>query len=142
MDRRKFLKHTSVVGAGIAVQAAGCSSGIRSIKMEMPPRGDWITVTYTDYEELERIGGAVQINVEGKNEPVILIRSSERRFHALSPICTHLGCEVRPVKTGFRCPCHGSAYGEEGQVVNGPAREPLASYQVAQKGSRISIRVE
>ena len=141
MDRRKFLKHTAVVGVGVAAHTAGCSSGIRTIKMEMPTQGEWITVTYTDYEELERIGGSIQISVKDKDEPVILIRSSDRRFSALSPICTHLGCEVRPVKTGFRCPCHGSAFGEEGQVVNGPAREPLAAYQVAQKGSRISIRV-
>jgi Rieske Fe-S protein len=109
--------------------------------MEMPARGEWITVEYTDYKELEKVGGAIQINVENKNEPIILMRSSERRFQALSPICTHLGCEVKVVKTGFRCPCHGSSYDEEGQVVNGPAREDLASYQIAQKGRQISIRV-
>lgn len=139
MDRRKFLKHTAAAGTGAVV--AGCSSGIRTVKLELPPRGEWVTVTYTDYKELERVGGAIQIDVESKNEPIILIRSSERRFHALSPICTHLGCEVRAVKTGFRCPCHGSAFGEEGQVVNGPAREPLAAYQIAQKGSQVSIHV-
>ena len=141
MDRRKFLKHTAIVSVGVAVQTAGCSSSIRAIKMEMPARGEWITVIYTDYKELEKVGGAIQINVENKNEPIILMRSSEGRFHALSPICTHLGCEVKAVKTGFRCPCHGSSYDEEGQVVNGPAREDLASYQIAQKGRQISIRV-
>ena len=141
MDRRKFLKHTAIVSAGVAVQTAGCSSSMRAIIMEMPARGEWITVIYTDYKELEEIGGAIQIHVEDKNESIILMRSSEGRFHALSPICTHLGCEVKAVKTGFRCPCHGSAYGEEGQAVNGPAREDLASYQIAQKGRQISIRV-
>ena len=64
MDRRKFLKHTAIVSAGVAVQAAGCSSSIRAIKMEMPARGEWITVIYTDYKELEKVGGAIQINVE------------------------------------------------------------------------------
>ncbi|MBI4888466.1 MAG: Rieske 2Fe-2S domain-containing protein [Acidobacteria bacterium] len=48
-------------------------------------------------------------------------------FYAISSVCTHLGCNVRHiVGEGFACPCHGSRFDENGQVVHGPAPEPLA----------------
>ena len=46
----------------------------------------------------------------------------------ISSVCTHLGCNVRHVGTGFECPCHGSRYDENGRVISGPAPKPLAWY--------------
>jgi nitrite reductase/ring-hydroxylating ferredoxin subunit len=43
----------------------------------------------------------------------------------ISSICTHLGCNVRHIGTGFECPCHGSRYDENGRVIHGPAPKPL-----------------
>ena len=48
-------------------------------------------------------------------------------FYAISSVCTHLGCNVRHITgEGFACPCHGSLYDANGQVVRGPAPQPLA----------------
>jgi cytochrome b6-f complex iron-sulfur subunit len=46
-------------------------------------------------------------------------------FYAISSVCTHLGCNVKRVGPGFACPCHGSQFDENGQVVQGPAPKPL-----------------
>ena len=55
-------------------------------------------------------------------------RSSKRRATSkvFSPICTHLGCGYRWDETDkkFLCPCHGSAYDVNGQVV-GACPRPL-----------------
>lgn len=48
----------------------------------------------------------------------------------ISSICTHLGCNVRHIGTGFECPCHGSRYDENGRVIHGPAPKSLAWYSV------------
>lgn len=42
--------------------------------------------------------------------------------------CSHLGCSVQfnTAGTWFDCPCHGSRFSSEGQVVHGPAAYPLS----------------
>jgi Rieske Fe-S protein len=52
-------------------------------------------------------------------------------FYAYSLACTHLGCTVEVEgESGFVCPCHGSRYDHEGQVLTGPAKEPLHRLRV------------
>jgi nitrite reductase/ring-hydroxylating ferredoxin subunit len=52
-------------------------------------------------------------------------------FYAISSVCTHLGCNVKRGGPGFACPCHGSQFDENGQVVHGPAPKPLAWYALS-----------
>lgn len=49
---------------------------------------------------------------------------------AYSLICTHLGCTLEEDARGFVCPCHGSHFDADGQVLAGPAREPLHRLKV------------
>ena len=55
------------------------------------------------------------------------VRKSEHQVKVFSPICPHLGCGVRwNQRDGqFQCPCHGSVYDQNGNVVDGPAPRPL-----------------
>jgi glycine/D-amino acid oxidase-like deaminating enzyme/nitrite reductase/ring-hydroxylating ferredoxin subunit len=47
--------------------------------------------------------------------------------HAVSPNCTHMGCLVsfNGVEKAWECPCHGSRFGLDGAVLQGPATKPL-----------------
>jgi Rieske Fe-S protein len=49
------------------------------------------------------------------------------KLHAVSPICTHLQCVVRwnSAETSWDCPCHGSRFGPDGYVLQGPAVKNL-----------------
>ncbi len=59
---------------------------------------------------------------------------------ALSLVCTHLGCTVSVVPDGMACPCHGSRFDRNGQVLSGPAQRPLQRLTVEQNADRIVVR--
>ena len=61
--------------------------------------------------------------------PAVLY-STPNGFKALSLVCTHLGCTVEQAGEGFKCPCHGSRYDAQGQVLQGPALKPLPTLRV------------
>jgi menaquinol-cytochrome c reductase iron-sulfur subunit len=61
-----------------------------------------------------------------------------------SPICTHLGCGYRwdgEEKT-FKCPCHGSVFDVDGQVIGGPAPRPLDRLPVKIENGRLLVTYE
>lgn len=60
-------------------------------------------------------------------EKHLFMFNSPAGYYAISSVCTHLGCNVNFVRgEGFECPCHGSLFDENGQVVKGPAPSSLA----------------
>ncbi len=59
---------------------------------------------------------------------VIINRNGE--IVAQSLVCTHLGCTLDESPTGFDCPCHGSRFDEDGNVLTGPAQKPLKTLRV------------
>lgn len=75
----------------------------------------------TDIKENE---GKV-INVEGKKAGAY--RDAKGKLHIVDTTCTHLGCETKwnDAETTWDCPCHGSRYSPEGDVVEGPTTKPL-----------------
>ena len=52
------------------------------------------------------------------------------RIRAQTAVCTHLGCTVNAVETGYSCPCHGSTYDLVGFNTGGPAPLPLVFFSV------------
>ena len=50
-------------------------------------------------------------------------RDERGALHHASAVCPHLGCIVRwnSLEGSWDCPCHGSRFGVDGSVLNGPA---------------------
>lgn len=70
------------------------------------------------------------IKVRGKK--VGVYKDNKGEIHAVSPICTHMGCTVnwnRTEKT-WDCPCHGSRYNFDGKVLHGPALKDLKKEEI------------
>ena len=70
---------------------------------------------------------------EPPGRSVAVFRDKEG-VYAISKVCTHLGCIVNPVPTGFDCPCHGSRFDPKGEVTRGPAPTALNWLAVAKTG--------
>ena len=54
-------------------------------------------------------------------------KDENEQIHAVSGVCTHLGCLVNwnPAEKTWDCPCHGSRFGHDGKVIQGPAVHDL-----------------
>lgn len=52
-------------------------------------------------------------------------------LHCVSAVCTHLKgmLEWNPVEKSWDCPAHGSRFDTEGNILNGPAMQPLPKKQ-------------
>ncbi|QRV14955.1 FAD-dependent oxidoreductase [Haloterrigena salifodinae] len=59
--------------------------------------------------------------------PMGVYRDEEGSVHAVSAVCPHMGCLVRwnDAERTWDCPCHGSRFTHEGDVLSGPALEGL-----------------
>jgi nitrite reductase/ring-hydroxylating ferredoxin subunit len=66
--------------------------------------------------------------VAGDGGKIACYRDPSGKMHAVDATCTHLGCTVHwnAVSTCWDCPCHGSRFAIDGQVLHGPATRALA----------------
>jgi Rieske Fe-S protein len=71
-------------------------------------------------------GEAAVLKIDGDN--VAGFRDEQGRLHAVSAVCTHMGCLVGWNETdrSWDCPCHGSRFDHTGEVIHGPAVSALA----------------
>ena len=66
--------------------------------------------------------------IKSRGKKVAAYRDRKGNLHKVSAICTHLGCVVHwnSAEKTWDCPCHGSRFKPTGEVIAGPAEEPLA----------------
>ncbi|EMG35623.1 glycine/D-amino acid oxidase, deaminating [Desulfocurvibacter africanus PCS] len=58
---------------------------------------------------------------------VAAFRDEQGELHAVSRVCTHIGCVVQwnNAERSWDCPCHGSRFDIDGRVLHGPAVKDL-----------------
>jgi menaquinol-cytochrome c reductase iron-sulfur subunit len=138
-DRRDFLFKLGA-GAGVAALTAQTAASLRSL---VP------NVSY-DAPTTVKLGPPVEFpdGLKFLPDQRLFVFRQGNTFHAVSAVCTHLGCTVRAealpnaqnAEVGgttlrlthrFLCPCHGSEYKGDGTNVAGPAPKPLAWYRLS-----------
>lgn len=126
-----------LAGAGVGVAAAAlaaCSSGSdssasSSSSAESSSAAAGAALTKTGDVP---VGSGV---IVGKT---VVTQPTAGEFKAFSAVCTHSGCLVNKVADGtIDCPCHGSKFSLDGQVVNGPAKKPLEPVNITVQGESI-----
>jgi cytochrome b6-f complex iron-sulfur subunit len=76
------------------------------------------------------------------DRPGLLILTADGQYHALSAVCTHLGCTVqyRSDLHEVWCACHNGTYDVNGRNISGPPPRPLENYDVFVKGQDIYVQ--
>ena len=95
-----------------------------------PAQRDVIMTLADGYREIAAVKG------------IWALRRETNEVTVYSPICTHLGCGFRwdGGEKKFKCPCHGSMFDPEGQVVGGPAPRPLDRLPVKIENGRLMVQ--
>jgi nitrite reductase/ring-hydroxylating ferredoxin subunit len=72
-------------------------------------------------------GEAAVLKIDGDN--IAAFRDEDGHLHKVSAVCSHMGCLVgwNEVERTWDCACHGSRFELDGQVIHGPATQPLGS---------------
>lgn len=86
---------------------------------------DWLAGAEADSTDaLGRNQGKI-LNLAGKK--VAAYRDRHGKVTLCSAVCTHLKCIVgwNEAEKTWDCPCHGSRFQPTGEVISGPAEEPL-----------------
>jgi glycine/D-amino acid oxidase-like deaminating enzyme/nitrite reductase/ring-hydroxylating ferredoxin subunit len=88
--------------------------------------GGYLGSKAKSYDELKP-GEAAILKIDGDN--VAAYRDEGGTVHAVSAVCTHMGCLVgwNDTDRTWDCPCHGSRFELDGRVLHGPATQPLGS---------------
>jgi Rieske Fe-S protein len=78
-------------------------------------------------EPLENLRAGSGCIIKAEGEKLAVYRDQDGSLRALSAVCTHKGCQVawNQVERSWDCPCHGSRFDTQGQVLDGPATKPL-----------------
>ena len=85
-------------------------------------------------------GGMRTFDVHGTQ---ITVANVGGAFHAFDDTCTHLACSLAEGDlegSTVICPCHGSEFEvTTGAVLQGPAREPVETYETRVEGDNLEI---
>lgn len=124
VTRRSFL---ALMGVGACLVGVGSMVGASALgflypnAMKIPP--SVFSIGRPD-EVLSKDGKV--FNPKQK----VYIETLSGKVRVQTAVCTHLGCTVNMVETGYACPCHGSTYDRFGRNTGGPAPLPLVYFFV------------
>ena len=133
--RREFLVKAGVVAGGLVLTLSGIGFPLdRTILAED------VVIPIDNNSPLNKIGGwAIIDSTVGK---IIILRTGEASFAAFSARCTHKGGIVAYDDDAkrFVCPRHGSVFNSSnGDVVKGPAEDPLTSYPAHGTANSVTV---
>ncbi|MSR81511.1 MAG: Rieske (2Fe-2S) protein [Candidatus Latescibacteria bacterium] len=132
MDRRQFL---CLLGSGLC----GCAATV-AYQGRLEQGRVLVPLAELPAEFSEK--GYALVRAARLDDPILIHRTGTGEFRALSARCTHLGCQVWPARNALICPCHGSSFSWEGEVIRGPAQKPLPRYLVAVKEETLEITID
>lgn len=109
-------RKTSLTAAKeFVVQNVNVAGQLIDGKLENPPK---------DIEILPGQGKVIE--VDGKRAGAY--RDDNGELHLVNTTCTHMGCELNfnSAEFSWDCPCHGSRFTVDGEVIDGPAVNDLS----------------
>ena len=144
ISRKEFLKSaSSIVAVTATVPLASfleACTAARSVQASVIDNK--VVIPVAQLPDLALPSSYAKVYVNSFANPFLLFYQETGELLAVLSTCSHRGCEVNKLRTKFECPCHGSEYDLRGDVLRGPAPEPLKSYKVQRIHDRIEFSLK
>ena len=84
--------------------------------------------SYEKVIELVELAPGEATVAEWEDNKVALYKDERGHIYPIDPVCTHAGCIVawNSAEKTWDCPCHGTRYAPNGDLLNGPAQKALS----------------
>ena len=138
ISRNEFLKKMGISGASLfAVYCLGVSTTSCSVEKSIGSDSDFtIDISKGKFKTLAQTGGWLKIR------NVVVVRTGEQNFVAVTSICSHEGensIEYRASEKDFRCSAHGAEFDLKGVGKNKKGRKGISLYQTSLEGGILRV---
>lgn len=135
-DRRSVMQVCGLLGLGLlgvpTLVACGSDDDTESSTSDSSAAAGGVLAKLADIP----VGSAL-VTKDAAGKPIAIIRSADQTVSAVSAVCTHQGTTVAAASGELDCPSHGSKFGFDGAVKQGPATQPLAAVAVKIDGENV-----
>jgi cytochrome b6-f complex iron-sulfur subunit len=143
MQRREFLKvgcGVCLLGmAGVTIPGLLNQSEAKTFSFQ-----GVITADQTILVPIDQMNGldylTVEVNAWEAN--IAVHQQADGTYLSLLLLCTHMENNLNSTGNGYICPAHGSRYDLNGNVLVGPASDPLTSFPTTVVNGQIVINVK
>jgi len=134
IGRGRALRTAATLAGGVALGVAG-GAGAAILRPRQTP-SLLVEAANARWYDIAAVGDLPPGGIRAFSAGGVLgfLLNEAGRLHAVSALCTHMGCRLKPTPDGLsiRCLCHGARFRADGSVLAGPAVTPLL---------RIALRV-
>lgn len=147
LSRRTFIRQASALGACACcfgalstLESCSTSAGVASTATEKA-----IVETPGQVTVLKSAMGGqsyLKLNTGKFKDPIFLNTNEDGTYTAVLMNCTHKGCGLGASQGKLVCGCHGSEFDLAGNVLKGPAKTNLQTFQVTADDLHIIIKYQ
>ena len=141
-NRREFIRQSgaacaALAGIGFLTTLESCAPAKNVTASTYDAASNKITVPLTAFASQNK----TVVNGPNNEYSIFLNKKSDTEIEAIQLKCTHRGHSVNVEDAKLHCPLHGSEFDLDGNVIHGPAKDPLKRYPVTIENGNAVILV-
>ncbi len=143
MKRRKFIKSCCYTTIGITLAGSILQSCGSIYYASVSRNANRLIIAKSEFWQLKKdkkvYRSFVLIKTEDSEFPICIYKIKEDTYVASLLKCTHRGCELNVGGGIYSCPCHGSEFSVQGDVLEGPAEDKLKTFKIVTDNENIYL---